>query len=61
VLNVGHDEGLRLHQINRRMNRLKPKLTRAEVLAVSNRLESLTTGLPVPKGVDPTRLRPVRR
>jgi hypothetical protein len=61
VLHVGHDDGLRLHQINRRMNRLKPKLTRAEVLAVSNRLESLTTGLPVPKGVDPTRLRPVRR
>jgi hypothetical protein len=61
VLHVGHEDGLRLHQINRRMSRLKPKLTRAEVLAVSNRLESLTTGLPVPKGVDPTRLRPVRR
>jgi hypothetical protein len=61
VLHVGHDEGLRLHQLNRRMSRLKPKLTRAEVLAVSNRLESLATGLPVPKGVDPTRLRPVRR
>jgi hypothetical protein len=61
VLNVGHDDGLRLHQINRRMSRLKPKLTRAEVLAVSNRLESLTSGLPVPKGVDPTRLRPARR
>jgi hypothetical protein len=43
------------------MSRLKPKLTRAEVLAVSNRLESLTTGLPVPKGVDPNRLRPARR
>ena len=61
VLLVGHDEGLRLHQINRRLNRLKAKLTRAEVLAVSNRLESLTSGLPVPKGVDPTKLRPVRR
>ena len=61
VLHVGHEDGLRLHQINRRMSRLKPKLTKAEVLAVSNRLESLTTGLPVPKGVDPTRLRPVRR
>jgi hypothetical protein len=61
VLQVGHDDGLRLHQINRRLNRLKGKLTRAEVLAVSNRLESLTGGLPVPKGVDPNRLRPVRR
>ena len=61
VLHVGQDDGLRLHQLQRRMSRLKPKLTRAEVLAVSNRLESLASGLPVPKGVDPTRLRPVRR
>jgi Domain of unknown function (DUF4191) len=62
VLQVGSEEGaIRLGQINRRLARLKPKLTRAEVLAVSNRLESLGNGLPVPKGVDPTRLRPVRR
>ncbi|MDH2442341.1 DUF4191 domain-containing protein [Amnibacterium sp. CER49] len=62
VLHVGTEEGaIRLSQINRRLARLKPRLTRAEVLAVSNRLESLTAGLPVPKGVDPTRLRPVRR
>jgi hypothetical protein len=62
VLHVGNEEGaIRLSQINRRLARLKPRLTRAEVLAVSNRLESLTAGLPVPKGVDPTRLRPVRR
>ncbi len=61
VLHVGQDDGLRLHQLQGRMRRLKPKLTRAEVLAVSNRLESLASGLPMPKGVDPTRLRPVRR
>lgn len=62
VLHVGHDEGsIRLNQISRRLTRLKPKLTRAEVLAVSNRLESLGTGLPVPKGIDPTRIRAVRR
>ena len=62
VLHVGTEDGaIRLSQINRRLARLKPSLTRAEVLAVSNRLESLTAGLPVPKGVDPTRLRPVRR
>jgi len=62
VLHVGHDEGsIRLDQISRRLTRLKPKLTRAEVLAVSNRLESLGTGLPVPKGIDPTKIRAVRR
>jgi hypothetical protein len=62
VLRVGSDEGsIRLGQINRSLGRLKGKLTRAEVLAVSNRLESLGGGIPMPKGVDPTRLRPVRR
>lgn len=62
VLHVGHEEGsIRLDQIGRRLGRLKGKLTRAEVLAVSNRLESLGTGLPVPKGIDPTKVRAVRR
>ncbi|GAA4743972.1 DUF4191 domain-containing protein [Amnibacterium soli] len=62
VLRVGPDEGeIRLGQINRSLARLKAKLTRAEVLAVSNRLESLAGGVPVPKGIDPTKARPVRR
>ena len=62
VLRVGPDEGaIRLGQINRSLGRLKGKLTRAEVLAVSNRLESLGGGIPMPKGIDPTKLRPVRR
>ncbi|MGT2426873.1 DUF4191 domain-containing protein [Amnibacterium kyonggiense] len=62
VLRVGQDDGsIRLGQINRSLTRLKGKLTRAEVLAVSNRLESLAGGVPVPKGIDPTRTRPVRR
>lgn len=54
--------GIRLQQINRRLARLKPQLTRAEVIAVSNRLDSLAGGTPLPKGIDPTRQpRPVRR
>jgi hypothetical protein len=62
VLRVGSDEGgIRLGQINRNLGRMKGKLTRAEVLAVSNRLESLAGGVPVPKGIDPTKTRPVRR
>lgn len=62
VLRVGTDDGaVRLGQINRNLGRLKGKLTRAEVLAVSNRLESLGGGAPVPKGMDPTKTRPVRR
>jgi hypothetical protein len=62
VLRVGTDDGsIRLGQINRNLGRMKGKLTRAEVLAVSNRLESLAGGVPVPKGMDPTKTRPVRR
>ena len=62
VLRVGSDEGgIRLGQINRSLARMKAKLTRAEVLAVSNRLESLAGGVPVPKGIDPSKTRPVRR
>lgn len=62
VLRVGpDDDAIRLAQINRSLGRLKGKLTRAEVLAVSNRLESLAGGVPVPKGIDPTKTRPVRR
>lgn len=62
VLRVGPDDGgIRLGQINRSLGKLKGKLTRAEVLAVSNRLESLAGGVPVPKGIDPTKTRPVRR
>jgi hypothetical protein len=62
VLRVGTEaDSIGLAQINRRLAKLKPKLTRAEVLAVSNRLDSLSGGLPVPKGVDPTKMRPARR
>ena len=62
VLRVGTDDGaIRLARINRSLAKLKPKLTRGEVVAVSNRLDSLGGGLPVPKGIDPTKMRPVRR
>ncbi len=62
LLRVGQEEGsIRLGQINRSLGRLKGTLTRAEVVAVSNRLDSLGSGVPLPKGVDPTKLRPVRR
>lgn len=62
VLRIGQDEGsIRLGQINRSLGKLKGKLTRAEVVAVSNRLDSLGGGVPLPKGIDPTRLRPARR
>lgn len=62
ALQVGPDkDAVPLHQINRRLGKFKRTLTRAEVVAVSNRLSSLSTNnLPIPKGIDPTKVRPQR-
>jgi hypothetical protein len=59
VLHVGPDaDAVPLHKIAGRMNKIKPSLNRNEVLAVSNRLQSLgKNGLPIPKGVDPFKVR----
>lgn len=61
ALHVGPDaDSVPLHQINRRLGRYKATLTKAEVVAVSNRLGSLTNPLPIPKGVDPFKVRAQR-
>lgn len=61
VLGVGPDDGsIPLHRLAAKMNRIKSKnsIGRNEILAVSNRLESLGQNkLPIPKGVDPMRVR----
>jgi hypothetical protein len=55
------DDATELHKIPRALSRLKSTLNKNEVLAVSNRLKSLgATGLPIPKGVDPFKVRPQR-
>lgn len=66
VINVGLAEGqTRLIDLQKTMNRLptKPtKLTNAEITQVAKRLSSLSAkGLPIPKGIDPTKVRPDRR
>jgi len=62
LLYVGPDaDALPLDRIPRALGRYKNVLTKAEVLAVSNRLASLgKNGLPIPKGIDPTRVRAPR-
>ena len=57
-----HDpDALPLHKVASRMAKVKPALNKAEVMAVSNRLTSLgSTGMPIPKGVDPFKVRPQR-
>ncbi len=61
-LYVGPDaDSLPLHRIVPALGRFKNVLTKAEVLAVSNRLTSLgKNGLPIPKGIDPQRVRAQR-
>lgn len=51
-----------LGKLPRRVMRLKPTLTKAEVAAVSKRLRALgRMRVPVPKGMDPMRARPDRK
>ncbi|MCY7412499.1 MAG: DUF4191 domain-containing protein [Salinibacterium sp.] len=62
VLYVGPDpESTRLHRIPIELRKLKGALRKAEILAVTNRLNSLgKNGLPIPKGIDPMRVRAAR-
>ncbi|MGL5858075.1 MAG: DUF4191 domain-containing protein [Angustibacter sp.] len=63
VLRVGTGEAdVRVRRLVRTMRRLRPVLTKHEAAAVNKRLTALG-GLqaPVPKGIDPVRVRPDRR
>jgi hypothetical protein len=61
LISVGHDEGsVELHRLPATLRKTKRTLTKPEVLAVSNRLNSLQTPLPIPKGIDPMKARPQR-
>jgi len=59
---VGPDhDSTPLHKVPSKLRKFKSTLRKPEVLAVSNRLKSLTkNALPVPKGVDPLRARAPR-
>ncbi len=64
LLHVGPDpDSIPLHRVPRELRKVKPALRKPEVLAVSNRLTSLSkgkSGLPIPKGIDPLRARAPR-
>ena len=61
-LYVGPDvESVPLHKLPVKLRSIKPALRKPEILAVSNRLNSLgRNGLPIPKGMDPNRVRAPR-
>jgi hypothetical protein len=60
---VAIDGGVRLYELLKTVYKLKKSLTRSEVSAVANRLDSLagSSALPIPKGIDPMRARPPKR
>ncbi|ANJ27081.1 DUF4191 domain-containing protein [Agromyces aureus] len=61
LIAVGHDDGaIELHRLPGALRKIKRSLTKPEVLAVSNRLNSLQSSLPIPKGIDPMKARPQR-
>ena len=63
LIQSGSDEGqVPLRKLPRRVQRLKPTLTKQETSEIGKRLTALgTVRLPVPKGIDPTRARPDRK
>lgn len=63
VLEVGHGEDqVPLAKVESHLKRLKKVLTKEEVPAVSQRLNAVqSTAAPIPKGIDPMKVRPNRR
>lgn len=61
-LYVGPDaESIPLHKLPTKLRSIKSALRKPEILAVSNRLNSLgRNGLPIPKGMDPSKVRSPR-
>jgi hypothetical protein len=62
-LYVGPDEdSIPLYKLAGRLQRIKPALRKAEIIAVGNRLSSLSKPpVGIPKGIDPNRMRPQRQ
>ena len=57
----GDADSVPLAKISSTMLKFKRKLSRAEVTAVSSRLRTLGLKLPIPKGIDPNRMKSQRR
>jgi hypothetical protein len=54
-------QGTPLPQVVKTLNKMKRTLSRNEVKVVHARLSALTTAMPIPKGIDPRKMRPSRR
>jgi hypothetical protein len=62
VVNVGPDaDAVPLYKLAGKLSKFKSTLTKPEVVAVDNRLNSLGGAtMPIPKGIDPNKVRPQR-
>lgn len=59
---VTNDAGAtNLADLNRQLYKMKKSLNRAEIGVVAKRLESLGMNIPIPKGIDPSKLGKMRR
>lgn len=54
-------EATQLADLTRELYRMKKALNRSEISVVSKRLESLGMNIPIPKGIDPSRMGKMRR
>lgn len=61
VFVCGDETSTPLHKLGSSMYRLKKAMNRSEVSAVTKRLAALGTNLPIPKGIDPNRMRASHR
>lgn len=55
------DEATKLPDLSRTLYKMKRVMNRGEISVVAKRLESLGMNIPIPKGLDPTKLRMQRR
>ena len=55
------DHAVKLSELRKTIKKLAKKLNRSEVKVVASRLTALGINIPVPKGIDPRRTRPVRK
>ena len=58
---TGDPEATQLPDLSKTLYKMKKNLNRAEISVVAKRLESLGMNIPIPKGIDPTKLGKMRR
>jgi hypothetical protein len=55
------ERAVKLRALRKTLKKLPKKLNRAEIRTVANRINAIGMNIPIPKGIDPRRARPVRK